>query len=326
MEYWNVRTRYAVIRAVSWTFGGILLAAGVALSGNDMAWLSVLVGQAGSPNPRLLEKLRLVPTLIVVTGAQCLLLAVSLWFLRKRTAASWADRVPRLGSTQFGVWLLLCAWTAIAVLSLNFGAITLVNRLKQNRGRSAAELIAADFGDDYRDRAFCARNDTRNGRPPHQDPTAFAVSLELRAIPPKVLFLSGARHIGLVYSASVAGPAAHRLDPGDFRYRTPPIQTCTAKGFLLMRVLLALALVQAVGYLTLRALAGHSSRLRSLELWSLSFGAGCGILSLGLFHLAYWGIPLSPTNILILAAKPVWRLDRPLPRPGASHSSRSDFL
>jgi len=66
--------------------------------------------------------------------------------------------------------------------------------------------------------------------------------------------------------------------------------------------LLALALVQAVGYLTLRALAGHSCRLRSLELWSLSFGAGCGILSLALFHLAYWGIPLSPTNILILAA------------------------
>ncbi len=150
MEYWNVRTRYAVIRAVSWTFGGILLAAGVALSGNDMAWLAVLVGQAGSPNPRLLEKLRLVPALMVLTGAQCFLLEVSLWFLRKRTAASWADRVPRPGSTQFGVWLLLCAWTAIAVLSLNFGAIALVNRLKQNRGRPAAELIAADFGDDYR--------------------------------------------------------------------------------------------------------------------------------------------------------------------------------
>ncbi len=68
-----------------------------------------------------------------------------------------------------------------------------------------------------------------------------------------------------------------------------------------MRVLLALALVQAVGYLTLRALADQSSRLRSLELLSLSFGAGCGILSLGLFYLAFWGIPLSPTNTFILA-------------------------
>ena len=100
-----------------------------------MAWLAALVGQAGSPNPRLLEKLRLVPMLTVVTGAELLLLAVSLWFLHRRSAASWADRVPRLGSPQFGVWLLLGGWTAIAVLSLNFGVISLVNRLKQ-KGRS----------------------------------------------------------------------------------------------------------------------------------------------------------------------------------------------
>jgi hypothetical protein len=149
-EHWNVRTRCALIQAGSWILGGVLLAAGVALSGNDMAWLAALVGQAGSPNPRLLEKLRLVPMLTVATGAEFLLLAVSLWFFRQRISASWVDRVPRLGSGQFGVWLLLCAWTAIAVLSLNFGVITLVNRLKQNWGRSSVELIAADFGDDYR--------------------------------------------------------------------------------------------------------------------------------------------------------------------------------
>jgi hypothetical protein len=149
-EYCNVRTPFAVIHATVWVLGGALLAAGFALSGNDMVWLAALVGQAGSSNPRLLEKLRLVPMLTVATGAEFLLLAVSLWFFRQRISASWADRVPRLGSRQFGVWLLLCAWTAIAVLSLNFGAITLANRLKQNWGRSAVELIAADFGDDYR--------------------------------------------------------------------------------------------------------------------------------------------------------------------------------
>ena len=48
------------------------------------------------------------------------------------------------------MWLILGGWTAIAVLSLNFGAISLVNRLKQNSGLSAVDLIAADFGDDYR--------------------------------------------------------------------------------------------------------------------------------------------------------------------------------
>jgi hypothetical protein len=149
-EYWNVRTRCAVIQAVAWIFGGALLAAGVALSGNDMARLATLLGQAGSPNPRLLEKLRLVPMLIVVTGAECLLLAVTLWFLSQRTSAPWADRVPRLGSPQFGIWLLLGGWTVIAVLSLNFGVISLASRLNQNRGLSAAEVIAEDFGENYR--------------------------------------------------------------------------------------------------------------------------------------------------------------------------------
>ena len=115
-----------------------------------MAWLAALVGQAGSPNPRLLEKLRLVPMLIMVTGAELLVVAVSLWFFHRRTSASWADGVSRLESPQFGVWFLVCGWIAIAILSLNFGAISLVNRLKVNMGRSAAELIAADFRDDYR--------------------------------------------------------------------------------------------------------------------------------------------------------------------------------
>lgn len=149
-EYCDVRTGFAVIHAAVWVLAGILLAAGFALSGNDMAWLAALVGQAGSPNSRLLEKLRLVPMLSVVTGAELLLLAVSLQFVHQRTAPSWVERVPRLGSPQFGVWLLLGEWTAISLLSLNFGAISLVNRLKHSQGLSAAELVAADFGDDYR--------------------------------------------------------------------------------------------------------------------------------------------------------------------------------
>jgi hypothetical protein len=149
-EYWNVRTRCAVIQALAWIVGGALLAAGVALSGSDMAWLAVLVGQVGSPNARLLEKLRLVPTLTVVMGAEVLLLAVSLWFLHKRIATSHSDRLPGIGSQQFGIWLLLGGWILIAVLSLNFGVISLVSRLKQNRSRSPVELIAADFGDNYR--------------------------------------------------------------------------------------------------------------------------------------------------------------------------------
>jgi len=145
----NLRTRFTIIHTV-WVLGGALLVAGVAFSGSDMAWLAALVGQAGSPNPRLLEKLRLVPMLIMVSGAELVAVWVSLRFLHQRTSPSWADCVPRLGSPQFGVWLLLGGWIAIAILSLNFGAFSLANRLKQNRGLCDAALIAADFGDDYR--------------------------------------------------------------------------------------------------------------------------------------------------------------------------------
>lgn len=145
-----MRTGFAAIHVAVWVLAGTLIAAGFALSGNDMAWLAALVGQAGSPNPRLVEKLRLVPVLSVVTGAEVLLLAGSLCFFQGRLALPLADRVPRLASPPFGVWLLLGGWTAITVLSLNFGAISLVSRLKQSQSLSAAELIAADFGDDDR--------------------------------------------------------------------------------------------------------------------------------------------------------------------------------
>ncbi|MCI0620578.1 MAG: hypothetical protein L0387_02725 [Acidobacteria bacterium] len=69
-----------------------------------------------------------------------------------------------------------------------------------------------------------------------------------------------------------------------------------------IRVLAALVLVLAAGYLTLRALAGERPSLQSLELWSLAFGGGTGVLSLGMFYLAYCGILLSSLNVLIFAA------------------------
>lgn len=67
-----------------------------------------------------------------------------------------------------------------------------------------------------------------------------------------------------------------------------------------MHALLALALLQALGYLVVKALAGSS--LQRFERWGLSFGAGTGILSFGMFVLAWQGVPLRPANLLALAA------------------------
>jgi len=69
-----------------------------------------------------------------------------------------------------------------------------------------------------------------------------------------------------------------------------------------MRVLLVFALIHVVGYLVLRILAGQRSSLLPIELWGMSFGAGSGVFSLGLFYLAFWGLPLDFINVCILAA------------------------
>lgn len=138
----------AAIHAAVWILGVTLLLAGVAWIGSDMAWLSALVGQAGIPNPRLIEKLRLVPLLSVVTGTELLLLAVGLKFFHRRTAQPRSDRISPRANLSLGMFLLLGGWTIIAVLSLNFGAISLAHRLEQDR--SAAERVAADFGDEER--------------------------------------------------------------------------------------------------------------------------------------------------------------------------------
>jgi hypothetical protein len=145
-----VRAGFALMWVAVCVSGAIFIVAGFALSGSDLSGLAVLVGRAGSLNPRLLDKLRLVPTVIVVTGVQVLLLGGAGLLLPRFRSHALAKRVPRPASLQFGMWLVLGGWVAVAVLSLNFGAINLAIRLKQTQHLSAADIIAADFGDDYR--------------------------------------------------------------------------------------------------------------------------------------------------------------------------------
>jgi hypothetical protein len=74
---------------------------------------------------------------------------------------------------------------------------------------------------------------------------------------------------------------------------------------IVIRVLLAFVLIHAVGYLSLRALAGTRSLLQKSEILSLAFGSGTGILSVGMFYLAYLRIPLNQTNVLLFTASVV---------------------
>jgi hypothetical protein len=65
--------------------------------------------------------------------------------------------------------------------------------------------------------------------------------------------------------------------------------------------LLGLVTIMTVGLLTVEILAGKNSSFSLRELASLAFGAGIGVVSLGMFYLAYWNIQLSRGNVAMLA-------------------------
>jgi len=67
-----------------------------------------------------------------------------------------------------------------------------------------------------------------------------------------------------------------------------------------MRILLAFALIQVVGFLVLKVVAGSRSSLTTLEHWCLSFGTGSGVLGMLMFYLASLGNPLNPPTVLIM--------------------------
>jgi len=140
-----VRTRLSHVWILLCICGAILIAIGCFLHNSDLSLLATFLGQAGTPNPRLLEKLRLIPILLIVTGVQYLLLG-GIGTLRWRSLASSSCKAADLIAPQLVLWLVV-GWAAISTLTLNFGGISLLNRFAQSV--SPSEQVALDFGADY---------------------------------------------------------------------------------------------------------------------------------------------------------------------------------
>jgi hypothetical protein len=128
--------------------GAALLAIGLVLAPQGLSFLVSFVGQSGTPNPKILEKIRLVPALFVVTGAE-LLLVSGVWFLLRRRECRDATALLSLNARQQILAFLLATSWLIAMLSLNFGTLSLIRRLIQQAGRTDREIVAADFGEAY---------------------------------------------------------------------------------------------------------------------------------------------------------------------------------
>jgi hypothetical protein len=116
---------------------------------SDLSWLVAILGQAGTPNPRILEKLLLVPPLLVATGTELLLLGGAGFVFRRRWISVSGDCVSTAPILQRIVWLLLVGYSLVVLLTLNFGGLSFVNRFRSFHHRTRAEIIAADFAEDY---------------------------------------------------------------------------------------------------------------------------------------------------------------------------------
>jgi hypothetical protein len=130
----------------SLVLGISFLLIGLQFAHSDLAWLARLVGQAGSLNPKILEKARLMPFILMVTAAQAVCFSFSSLLYRRRLQQYFELLERNIQRKQKWMVLVLSGYGLIGLLGLNFGTVILVQRLLSLRSSSDEALVAADFG------------------------------------------------------------------------------------------------------------------------------------------------------------------------------------
>jgi hypothetical protein len=122
---------------------------GLGLQHSDPAWMAQFVGQTGVPNPKLLEKVRLMPWVLTVTSVEALCLSLVSFLDRRRTREYLTRLESNLRAKQ--KWMVLCLSLhgLIGVMALNFGSVSLWQRMVTRGFRTNEELVAADFGEHH---------------------------------------------------------------------------------------------------------------------------------------------------------------------------------
>jgi hypothetical protein len=103
---------------------------GVELQDRDLSWMAKFLTQAGAPNETNLGKIRLLPVTLMLSGGEAFLLALVGITLGKRISSYVSSFQKELnGRQKLGLLLFLC-YGIIAVLAVNFNAITLTRSLR----------------------------------------------------------------------------------------------------------------------------------------------------------------------------------------------------
>jgi hypothetical protein len=135
-----------LLPAVSLIVSSVCLIGASRLADSDLSFLVQYLGQAGTLNPKILDKVRLIPTVLLITAAEAL--GISLVTLRyaRIIQQGFEPAWKKLKMRQQAVVLLLVVHGLIGAQALNFGCVSLYRQLSVF-GLNRQAQIAADFGE-----------------------------------------------------------------------------------------------------------------------------------------------------------------------------------
>jgi hypothetical protein len=127
--------------------GLLVVLLGVQLLNQNLNWLAGYLTQAGVPNPANLEKIRLLPLTLVLTGGETLFLSLLGTAYHKRFSTYLSAAKAKLNKKQRFLLLLLCLYGITTLLALNFSALTLEESLRARhlRDPALAEALREEY-------------------------------------------------------------------------------------------------------------------------------------------------------------------------------------
>lgn len=129
-------------------FGFACFFAAIGLGYADLGWLARFLGQAGTPNPAILEKIQLIPTVLIVTAVEALGVGILFLCHLRRVQDYLRCVVKSLTPRQCGAAVWLGGFLVIGLMALNFGWVSLSRRLVAY-GFDRESQVAADLGEQY---------------------------------------------------------------------------------------------------------------------------------------------------------------------------------
>jgi hypothetical protein len=118
---------------------------GLSLKGKDLRPLAGFLSQAGTPNEANLEKVRCLPSTLILTGTEILLLSLSGILCREEISVFLLAVAGQLNRKQKITLLLLCGSGALVFPILNFSVVSLASSSKTSGNRVVHVTLPEEY-------------------------------------------------------------------------------------------------------------------------------------------------------------------------------------